>query len=150
MGRGRRNRGRRNRGQPTDHGQPREPGLPGSLGSRRERQEPRGRIAEQKAELERQRAEAKAKAEQARIDRELMRQRVAEAGGKWRAFREENELLTRGRELARVVCGDSKNQLQCQFRLEIGLPRLLRSTDLVPLEVGDTDDSQPSIAVTFV
>ena len=68
-------------------------GSRGSLGSRRSGKSRAERIAEQKAELERQRAEAKAKAEQARIDRELMRQRVAEAGGKWHAFREENGFL---------------------------------------------------------
>ena len=68
-------------------------GSRGSLGSRRSGKSRAERIAEQKAELERQRAEAKAKAEQARVDRELMRQRVAEAGGKWHAFREENGFL---------------------------------------------------------
>ena len=47
-------------------------------------------MAEQKAMLEKYN---KAKAEQARIDRELMRQRVAEAGGKWHAFKEENGFL---------------------------------------------------------
>ena len=64
----------------------------GSLGSRRSGKSRAERIAEQKAELERQRAEAKAKAEQARIDRELMRQRVAEAGGNGARSGKENEL----------------------------------------------------------
>ena len=72
---------------------------PAGFPEQAEREEPRGAIAEQ-GRARAPTGRAKAKAEQARIDRELMRQR-SRSWGKWRAFKENDMQRGKG---AEVLC----------------------------------------------